>query len=139
MYPEEITRPSREELKAMGIQELVSSAEVESALSNTQGTTLLFVNSVCGCAAGSARPGLAMALQHDNKPDRVHSVFAGVDVEATSKARTYLQGVPPSSPSIALFKDGELVYMIERHMIEGRYPDQVAEALKSAFDEYCSN
>lgn len=139
MYPEEITRPCRVELEQMGVRELMSPEEVDSLLKDHTGTSLVFVNSVCGCAAGSARPGLNLALQHSNKPDDAVAVFAGVEPAATQQARTYMQGVPPSSPSIALFKDGQLVYMIERHMIEGRYPEQIAEALKAAFDEYCAN
>lgn len=137
MYPDEITIPCRQELVAMGVKELKTPEEVDSELTNQTGTSLVFVNSVCGCAAGSARPALRLALEHSSKPDKVVTVFAGVDAEATNKARQYMAGVQPSSPSIALFKDGELVYMIERYMIEGRYPDQIADALKAAFDDYC--
>jgi putative YphP/YqiW family bacilliredoxin len=139
MYPEEITRPCRLELEDMGVRELMTPADVDNLMQNHTGTSLIFVNSVCGCAAGSARPALRLALQNENKPDETVTVFAGVEPEATDKARRYMVGAPPSSPSMALFKDGKLVFMIERHMIEGRYPEQIADALKVAFDEYCNS
>jgi len=137
MYPDEITIPCRQELQAMGVTELMNADDVTKVMDDHSGTAIVFVNSVCGCAAGSARPALRMALNHETRPDNVYSVFAGVDADATNKAREYMEGVPPSSPAIALFKNGELVYMIERYMIEGRYPDQIADALKAAFDDYC--
>lgn len=139
MYPEEIVTPCRNELTELGVAELRSPTDVDAKLKEHQGTTLLVVNSVCGCAAGSARPAVRLALQHDSGPDEIVTVFAGVDTDATNRAREYMPGVPPSSPSMALFKDGELVFMIERYMIEGRYPEQIADALKDAFDNYCAN
>ena len=139
MYPEEIVTPCRNELLELGVEEMLTIEDVDKTLKQDSGTTLVVVNSVCGCAAGSARPAVKLALQHDVKPDVVASVFAGVDTEATNKAREYMPGVQPSSPSMALFKNGELVLMIERYMIEGRYPEQIAAALKDAFDSYCRN
>jgi putative YphP/YqiW family bacilliredoxin len=123
----------------LGVTELRSAADVDAMLKDHEGTTLLVVNSVCGCAAGSARPAVRIALQHNTRPNKVVTVFAGVDTEATNRAREYMPGIPPSSPSMALFKDGELVLMIERYMIEGRYPEQIADALKDAFDTHCGN
>ena len=137
MYPEEIVKPFREELTNIGIQELRTAADVEEVMGTANGTTLVVVNSVCGCAAGGARPAVRMALQNDTLPDQVTTVFAGVDLEAVDKARAYMAGFPPSSPSVALFKDGQVVYMLERHMIEGRTPDQLADELKQAFDTHC--
>ena len=137
MYPEEIVKPCREELTAIGVTELRTAQEVEDLMADKSGTTLVVVNSVCGCAAGAARPGIRLALQSGVVPDRITTVFAGVDTEAVAKARSYMQGYPPSSPSVALFKDGRLVYMMERHNIEGQYPEEIAEKLKSAFDEHC--
>jgi len=139
MYPEEIVKPCREELTSIGVQELRTREAVEEIMSDKTGTTLVVVNSVCGCAAGSARPGIRQALQNDTIPDRVTTVFAGVDGEAVETARSYMAGYPPSSPSVALFKNGQLVFMMERHMIEGRMPDQIAELLKNAFDAYCGS
>lgn len=138
MYPEEIVKPCREELTSVGVQELRDAGAVDRTMEQKEGTTLVVVNSVCGCAAGGARPGLRLALQHNALPDRVTTVFAGVDREATERARSYITGYPPSSPSIALFKDGQLVYMMERHMIEGHYPEEIAAVLKKAFDLYCT-
>ena len=138
MYPEEIVKPCREELTAIGVEELRAPEDVEAALENQTGTTLVVVNSVCGCAAGGARPGVRMALENGVVPDRVTTVFAGVDGEAVEKARSYMVGYPPSSPAVALFKDGELVFMMERHNIEGNQPQQIAEWLKAAFDEHCA-
>ena len=135
-YPEMLIRPMREELTRLGVQELRTEEEVNDAL-NAGGSTLVVVNSVCGCAARNARPAVAMALKHPRTPQRVTTVFAGQDVEATAHARSFFHGYPPSSPAIALLKDGELVYMMERHQIEGRDSDQIAEELTEAFDRYC--
>ena len=138
MYPQEIVITCREELAEIGVEELKTPEEVEAILSRQRGTVMLVVNSVCGCAAGSARPGVRLALQHPVVPDRVTTVFAGVDTEATARARTYMEGFPPSSPSVAIFKNGDLVYLMERHMIEGRGPEDIARELKGAFDRHCS-
>jgi len=137
MYPEELVAPMREELTAIGIKELRTAEAVDAMLNNRKGTTLLVVNSVCGCAAGNARPGLRLALSHNKKPDNITTVFAGQDAEATARARSFIHGFPPSSPSIALFKDGELVFMLPRHQIEGRFPEQIAQDLIDAFDKFC--
>lgn len=138
MYPEHIVAPMRAELTSLGVKELQSAQDVDSAMTATEGTTLLVVNSVCGCAAGAARPGVRKALAHNAKPTNVVTVFAGVDAEATKRAREYLLPYPPSSPSIALFKDGKLVHFVERHHIEGRSADMIADNLKMAFDQYCN-
>lgn len=138
MYPEEIVKPCREELTSIGIEELHTPKEVDEALKQ-DGTTLVVVNSVCGCAAGGARPGVRLALQHSSKPDKLTTVFAGVDREAVERARSYMAGYPPSSPSVALFKNGRLVFMMERHDIEGHYPEEIADSLRKAFDEFCGN
>jgi putative YphP/YqiW family bacilliredoxin len=122
----------------MGAQELKTVPEVDQALGDQKGTTLVFVNSVCGCAAGNARPSLAMALRHPNQPQHVVTVFAGQDVEATSRARQYFSEYQPSSPSMALFRDGEVVHMVHRHQIEGRPPQAIAAELTAAFDRYCA-
>lgn len=135
-YPELLLRPMREELTRLGVEELTSAADVDSSLPQT-GTTLVVVNSVCGCAARNARPAVALALRHANLPDRTVTVFAGQDLEATARARDYFHGYAPSSPSLALLKDGELVHMIERHGIEGRDADEIATDLTEAFDRYC--
>ncbi|MCP9496507.1 MAG: BrxA/BrxB family bacilliredoxin [Pyrinomonadaceae bacterium MAG19_C2-C3] len=137
-YPEIMIRPMREDLSRIGIEETKQPEQVDAALQNTEGTVMLVVNSVCGCAAGKARPGIAMALQHENRPDRAITVFAGADIEATERAREYITGYRPSSPSVALFKDGKLVYVLERTGIESRYADQIAEELTSAFDRFCT-
>ena len=137
MYPEEIVTPMRKELTSLGFIEMRTSGEVDKFLSDQDGTTLLVINSVCGCAAGNARPGVRMALGNNKKPDHLVTVFAGQDGEATVQARTYLKGYPPSSPSMALFRDGQLVHMIPRLEIEGRMPEQVAANLKNAFDNFC--
>ena len=137
LYPAEITEPCRQDLTTAGVVELKSSADVDLAIKNSPGTTLVVVNSVCGCAAGMARPGVKMALQHTRLPDRSTTVFAGVDKEATDRARSYMPGYPPSSPSIALFKDGKLVYLMERWQIEGRGPQEIAYDLVEAFDQFC--
>ena len=137
MYPVEITEPCRRDLTSVGFTELKTPADVDIALKNAAGTTLVVVNSVCGCAAGMARPGVKLAIQHEKVPDRIATVFAGVDREATERARSYMPGYPPSSPSIALFKDGRLVYMMERWLIEGRGPQEIAYDLVEAFDQFC--
>ncbi len=139
MYDEMIVAPMRAELTRLGIQETKTPAEVDAVLGEKKGTVLLVVNSVCGCAAGMARPAVALALEHDVRPDRMITVFAGNDVEATARARSYLTGYRPSSPSIALFRDGQVVKMIERFQIEGREPWDIAADLTAAFDQYCSN
>lgn len=138
MYPEELVAPMRAELTQNGFAEFKTAEEVENHLKDHKGTTLLVINSVCGCAAGSARPGVVMALQHsDKKPTQLATVFAGVDQDATKKAREYTLPYPPSSPSIALFKDGELVHFVERHHIEGRPANMIAGHLVEVFDEFC--
>jgi putative YphP/YqiW family bacilliredoxin len=136
-YPEFFVEPMRKELTDLGVQELRTSAEVDAAVTNNRGTLMVVVNSVCGCAAGKARPGIALALRHANKPDRVATVFAGADVEATERARAYFTGYAPSSPSIALFQNGDLVYMMERRNIENKDAYSIAMALTQAFDKYC--
>ena len=136
MYPAEIVRPMKEELTTIGFQELISTKDVENALS-ASGTSLVVVNSVCGCAAANARPAVRISLNNENTPDHLYTVFAGVDREATDAARAKMMPFPPSSPSLALFKDGELVHMIERHHIEGRTAQLIAENLTEAFNEFC--
>lgn len=137
MYPAHLVAPMAKDLTDYGFEGLTSPEEVSNKLENLEGTTLLVVNSVCGCAAGMARPGVKASLANDKKPDNLLTVFAGVDREATEKAREYLLPYPPSSPSIALFKDGQLVHFIERHHIEGRSAGMIAENLKMAYDHYC--
>ena len=136
MYPEEIVKPMKEELTAIGFVELETEEDVSKAISK-KGTTLVAVNSICGCAAANARPGIRHSLLNEKKPNHLVTVFAGVDKEATQAARDLMVPFPPSSPSIALFRDGSLVHMIERHHIEGRPADAIAENLKSAYDEHC--
>ena len=136
MYPEELVKPMREELTKNGFSALYTAEDVDSAIAS-KGTTLIMVNSVCGCAAGTARPGTLASLQFDKKPDNLTTVFAGVDKESTQKARELMIPFPPSSPAVALFKDGELVHMLERHHIEGRSAQMIAENLVSAYDEFC--
>lgn len=136
-YPEMLVAPMRAELTNNGFTELRDGADVENAMSQTSGTTLVVVNSVCGCAAGSARPGILKSLAGAKRPDRLLTVFAGQDLEATAKVREYMAPYPPSSPAVALFKDGELVHMVERHMIEGRTADMVADNLASAYEVHC--
>ena len=138
-YPEIMIRPMREELTRLGAEELKTPEAVDEAVTSNEGTLMVIVNSICGCAAGKARPGVAMALRHDVKPDKIATVFAGADIEATERARSYFKGFRPSSPSIAILKGGELVYMLERFQIEGRDATQIAQELTSAFDKYCSN
>jgi putative YphP/YqiW family bacilliredoxin len=135
-YPEFLIAPMREELTDVGFTELRTAAEVDQAAG--KGTTLVVVNSVCGCAAGKARPGIARAMQHATRPDRAVTVFAGADIEATDRARGYFTGYPPSSPSLGILRDGKLVYMMERHQIEGNSADGIASALTAAFDKYCA-
>ena len=137
MYPEEIVKPMKEELTTIGFEDLLSAQDVESALSKS-GTTLVMVNSVCGCAAANARPGVRFSLTNEKTPDHLVTVFAGVDRDATDTARSKMIPFPPSSPSLALFKDGELVHMVERHHIEGRPAEMISENLKEAYDEFCS-
>jgi putative YphP/YqiW family bacilliredoxin len=137
-YPEQFVSPMRQELTRFGVKELRTAAEVDSAVNDTPGIAMIVVNSVCGCAAGKARPGVALALGHHVKPDFVATVFAGADIEATDRARSYFTGRAPSSPSIALLKEGKLVYMLERHQIENRSAEEVAAALTSAFDKFCA-
>src|SRR6476646_6043846 len=138
MYPEEIVQPMKEELTENGFKELLSSTDVEDQF-KANGTTLVMINSVCGCSAGSARPGVLMAVTNSNKkPDHLTTSFAGFDIEAVQTLRQHLLPYPPSSPAIALFKDGELVHFIERHQIEGRPAQLIAHNLISAFDEYCN-
>ena len=137
MYPEFMIAPMREELTRLGVRELRTAGEVDEAITKTVGTTMVVVNSVCGCAAGKARPGVALALQHAVKPDQATTVFAGADVEATERARGYFTGYPGSSPSIALLKDGKLVYLLERHQIENQEADAIATQLTAAFDKHC--
>jgi putative YphP/YqiW family bacilliredoxin len=128
----------REELTRVGFKELRTPEEVDSALQQSRGTVLVVVNSVCGCAAGRARPGVLLALKNTARPDQLTTVFAGMDLEATQRARSYFPGYGPSSPSIALFRDGELVHMMERRDIEGREADQIAGVLRAAFDQFCA-
>ena len=137
-YPEEVIRPMREELTRLGVQELRTPEAVDETLKNSTGTVMVVVNSICGCAAGKARPGIAMALQNEIRPDKVATVFAGGDIEATERARSYFTGFGPSSPSIGILKDGHLVYMMERHQIEGRGPEQIAAELRQAFNQHCA-
>ena len=137
-YPEEVIRPMREELTRLGVQELRTPEAVDETLKNSTGTVMVVVNSICGCAAGKARPGIAMALQNEVRPDKVATVFAGGDIEATERARSYFTGFGPSSPSIGILKDGQLVYMMERYQIEGRGPEQIAAELRQAFNQHCA-
>jgi len=136
MYPEFMIAGMREELTRLGVEEARTVEAVDAAAAKP-GTTLVVVNSVCGCAAGKARPGVALALQQSKRPDRSITVFAGADLEATDRARGYFTGIRPSSPSVGLLKDGKLVYMLERQQIEGRTAPQIAEALSAAFEQYC--
>lgn len=136
-YNPMLVAPMRDEMVQMGVRELVSPADVDAALGDQRGTTLVFVNSVCGCAAGNARPALRHALQHGVRPREVVTVFAGQDVEATARARQYFADYAPSSPSLALFREGEVVYFMHRHQIEGRSPQAIAADLTAAFDRYC--
>lgn len=138
MYDERFVTPMRQELTQLGVQELRTAEEVDARLKDAHGTTLVVVNSICGCAARMARPAVAMALQNAVKPDHLTTVFAGQDPEATERARGYFTGYPPSSPQIALMKDGQVVFMLERWQIEGRPAGAIAEELIGAFDEHCA-
>lgn len=137
-YSELLIKGMREDLTNLGIVETRTSQAVEDAVKNTSGTLMIVVNSVCGCAAGKARPGIAKALEHNTLPDKSITVFAGADIDATEKAREYLKPYPPSSPSIGLLRDGKLVYILERRQIEGRDAEQIAEELTAAFDKHCA-
>jgi len=137
-YPPHLTDPMRDDLVRIGVTELRTPAEVDGTLTDSTGSVLVFVNSVCGCAAGMARPGLALSLTNDVVPDKVTTVFAGVDKEATQQARSYFGEYPPSSPQIALFKDGQVVNVIQRHQIEGTTAQDVAGLLTAAYDAHCS-
>jgi putative YphP/YqiW family bacilliredoxin len=137
-YDPILVQPFREELTSIGVQELRTGADVNEFMKETSGTTMIVINSVCGCAAGQARPGVRLALQSDVKPDRVATVFAGQDVEATAAMRGHFSQLPPSSPSLALFKDGEVVHFVPRHAIEGRDALSVANDLVAAFNKYCA-
>ncbi len=137
MYPLELVAPMAKDLTNYGFEELATPEEVDALLEDQKGTLLVVVNSVCGCAAAMARPGTKLALTHHKKPDQLATVFAGVHTGATQRVREYLLPYPPSSPAIALFKDGELVHMLERHHIEGRSAEMIADNLRFAFDQYC--
>jgi putative YphP/YqiW family bacilliredoxin len=138
MYPEIMVVPMREELTRLGVEELKTASDVDSKLQSPQGTTLVIVNSICGCAAGRLRPGVRPALQNSSRPDRSFSVFAGQDMEATERARSYFTGYPPSSPSLALFREGKLVHMMQRSDIEHRDAADIANELKGVFDQHCA-
>jgi bacilliredoxin len=138
-YPEYLIAPMRGEMTDMGARELRTAEAVDEAVKNSRGVVMLVVNSVCGCAAGKARPGIAKALQNKNRPDVLATVFAGADIEATDRARQYFTGYPPSSPSIGLLKDGQLIFMMERSQIEVRNAEMIAEELTKAFDKYCAD
>ena len=137
MYDERFVTPMRQELTRLGVEELRTAAEVDATLKDAPGTTLVVVNSICGCAARNARPAVAAALRNAAKPDRLTTVFAGQDVEAAARARSYFTGYAPSSPSIGLLKDGRLVFMLERYQIEGRAAEEIARDLVDAFDKHC--
>lgn len=137
MYPAELVKPMKEDLTNVGFKELTNVTEVDQTIQNAEGTLLVVVNSVCGCAAGNMRPGVKLSLQHDKKPANLTTVFAGVDTEAVAQARKYFLPYPPSSPSIALFKDGKLVHFLERHHIEGGTAQMIAANLEAAYDEFC--
>jgi bacilliredoxin len=138
MYDERFVTPMRQELTRLGVEEMRTASEVDTKLKDTPGTTLVVVNSVCGCAARNARPAIASALRHAVKPDHLTTVFAGQDIEATTKARSYFTGYPPSSPQIGLLKDGQVVFMLERWQIEGRSAEEIAKDLVGAFDQFCA-
>jgi putative YphP/YqiW family bacilliredoxin len=138
MYDERFVTPMRQDLTRLGVEELRTPSEVDAKLRDAKGTTLVVVNSVCGCAARNARPAVAAALQHRIKPDHLTTVFAGQDTEATARARSYFTGYPPSSPQIGLLKDGKVVFMLERYQIEGRSATEIANDLVAAFDRHCT-
>jgi putative YphP/YqiW family bacilliredoxin len=137
-YDPRLVQPMRDEMVRMGARELTTAAEVDAALGDPKGTMLVFVNSVCGCAAGSARPALSLALRHPTRPQQVVTVFAGQDTEAVARARQYFADYAPSSPSAALIRDGEVVHFVHRHMIEGHSPEDIARGLTAAFDRFCA-
>jgi len=137
MYPAELVKPMKEDLVNVGFEELLTPSQVDETIENTKGTLLIVVNSVCGCAAGNMRPGVKLSIQHDKKPGKLTTVFAGVDGDAVAQARKYFLPYPPSSPSIALFKDGDLVHFLERHHIEGGSAHMIAANLQAAYNEYC--
>lgn len=137
MYPPELVAPMKEDLTAVGFSEMLNAEEVENTLNQQEGTTFLVINSVCGCAAGAARPAVKNAINNEKKPDRMVTVFAGVDKEAVDKAREFLAPYPPSSPCMAMFKDGKLVHFIERHQIEGNNAEAIADHLKQVFNHFC--
>jgi putative YphP/YqiW family bacilliredoxin len=137
-YPEFFVAPMRQELTQIGVHELRTAQDVDAAVSGTPGTLMIIVNSVCGCAAGKARPGIALALRHAVRPDKVATVFAGADIEATARARTYLSPYPPSSPSIALLRNGKVIYMLERSQIENLNAQDISAKLTAAFDTLCA-
>lgn len=137
MYPEQLVQPMKAEMTAVGFEDLTSGNAVDLALKDSKGTVLVFINSVCGCAAGAARPGVKMSLDNSKKPEKLTTVFAGFDADAVAQARNYMLPYPPSSPAVALFKDGKLVHFIERHHIEGRSPQMIADNLKMAYDHFC--
>ena len=136
-YDPQMVQPMREELTSLGFEELMTPEDVDGAL-GAEGVVMVVVNSVCGCAAGKARPGVRLAVQHEKLPDKLTTVFAGMEMEATDRARSYFTGYPPSSPQIGLLRDGKLVYLLERHDIEGREANDIADKLVEAFDEYCT-
>ena len=138
-YPESFIGPMRQELTRLGVRELKTADEVDALLRDQRGTVMVVVNSMCGCAAGKARPGIARALEHAVKPDVVATVFAGGDIEATERARSYFTGYPPSSPSVAILRDGKLVYMMERRQIENQTAEAIAGNLTDAFDQFCAD
>src|SRR5262249_36157392 len=138
MYDPVMVAPMREELTRVGVKSLATAADVDTLLKGGKGTALVVVNSVCGCAAANARPGVALAVRHTTLPDTIATVFAGVDREATDRARSYFKGYMPSSPSMALIKDGQCVFMLQRHEIEGRDPQAIAKRLTDAFDKHCA-
>ena len=137
MYPEQLVSPMKAELTSVGFEDLTSSDAVDQTIKDSKGTVLVFVNSVCGCAAGAARPGVKMSLENGKKPEKLTTVFAGFDTDAVAQARSYMLPYPPSSPAVALFKDGKLVHFIERHHIEGRSAQMIADNLKMAYDHFC--
>src|SRR5206468_8783062 len=138
-YPEILIKPMREDLTRFGVEETRTPEELDEVIRNTKGTVMIVVNSVCGCAAGLARPAIGMALRHSARPDKVVTVFAGADIEATERARNnYFKGYFPSSPSVGILQDGRIVYMLERHQIEGRDPQAIARDLTDAFDRVCA-
>ncbi|MGB1248366.1 MAG: BrxA/BrxB family bacilliredoxin [Chitinophagales bacterium] len=137
MYPPELVAPMKEDLTAIGFQQLTTTEEVEAAMANQEGTTFVVVNSVCGCAAGAARPAVKVAMQNEKLPTNAVTVFAGVDGDATNKAREFMAPYPPSSPCMAMFKEGKLVHFIERHQIEGNNAEAIATHLKQVFDHFC--